>query len=100
MNKTLTTLDVLKGFADTVSIDASAQMPPDLMCSVMTANNRILAAAILQNGGELRVSQESIHASLASKTHIVAEPDTAGALKLTFATKEEIIHAPPEVLPL
>jgi hypothetical protein len=38
--------------------------------------------------------------SLASKTHIVAMAHDDGSLKLTFASREEILHAASELIPL
>ena len=75
-------------------------MPRSMVSSVMVANNRVLAAAMVQNGGELRISEEAMRESLSSKTHIVAVADDDGSLRLTFASKEEIIHAPAESVPL
>ena len=100
MNKSLSSLEVLKGFARIGSPDVSERMPRSMVSSVMVANNRVLAAAMVQNGGELRISEEAMRESLSSKTHIVAVADDDGSLRLTFASKEEIIHAPAESVPL
>ena len=100
MNKRLSSLEVLKGFARIGSPDVSERMPRSMVSSVMVANNRVLAAAMVQNGGELRISEEAMRESLSSKTHIVAVADDDGSLRLTFASKEEIIRAPAESVPL
>ena len=100
MNENLSSLEALKGFAEIVSTDISEHVPPGVVSSVMVANNRVLAAAIVQNGGELRISAEAIRESLASKTHIVAVTDDDGTLRLTFASKEEIIRASEDSVPL
>ena len=100
MNKRLSSLEVLKGFARIGSPNVSERMPRNMVSSVMVANNRVLAAAMVQNGGELRISEEAMRESLSSKTHIVAVADDDGSLRLTFASKEEIIRAPAESVPL
>jgi len=100
MNKSLSSLEVLKGFARIGSPDVSERMPRSMVSSVMVANNRVLAAAMVQNGGELRISEEAMRESLSSKTHIVAVAEDDGSLRLTFASKEEILHAPAESVPL
>jgi hypothetical protein len=93
-------LDVLKGYAETVSPEISAHIPRELLSSVMIANNRALAAAIVENGGELRISPDAVRVSLTTKTHIIATVGKEGALKLSFAPKDEIVNAPLRALPL
>ena len=74
-------------------------MPLGVVRSIMLANNRILAAAIVENGGELRISSESVHEILTTASHVMAVAVEDGALSITLASKDEII-AKPEALAL
>jgi hypothetical protein len=101
MNKSLSSLEVLKGFARIGSPDVSERMPRSMVSSVMVANNRRSGGGHRSRmAAQLRISEEAMRESLSSKTHIVAVADDDGSLRLTFASKEEIIHAPAESVPL
>jgi hypothetical protein len=51
----LKTLEMLKVYARGVCSEI-CENAPELLCSVMMANNRVLTAAIIENGGKLVIS--------------------------------------------
>jgi hypothetical protein len=66
-------------------------MPAEVVCSVMVVNNRILTAAIIENGGKLVISPESVHEMLTGVKHIVAVTNEDESITLSLALKEEIL---------
>jgi hypothetical protein len=95
----LNTLEMLKVYARGVCSEISEKMPPELLCSVMMANNRVLTAAIIENGGKLVISPDSVSEMLTNIAHVCAVANEDGSLTLTLAAKDDII-AKPEALPL
>jgi hypothetical protein len=60
----------------------------------MVANNRILAAAIIENGGKLTISPDAVHEMLANSGHVFALAAQDGSLTLRLASKDEILSRP------
>lgn len=88
---------MLEGYAG--AFGALDNMPSWVVHSIMLANNRILAAAIIENGGELNISSESVHENLTAAGNVMEVATEDGALTVTVASKDEII-AKPEASPL
>jgi hypothetical protein len=88
------TLEVLKAYARAGALGACNEMPLEVVRSIMLANNRILAAAIIESGGELRISSISIHEILTTASHVVAVATEDDALTITLASKDEIFTKP------
>jgi hypothetical protein len=89
-----TTLEVLTAFVRGVASGVCEKMPTEIVCSVMLANNRILAAAVIENGGKLTISPDSLHEMLTTTSHVVAVASEDGSLAIILASKEEIITNP------
>jgi hypothetical protein len=87
----LNNLEMLKAYARGCASGASEKMPSDLMGAVMLANNRLLAAAIIENGGKLGISSNSVHEMPTTASHVVAVAAEDGSLAITLASKDEII---------
>jgi len=83
------TLQALKAYVR--AFGALDNMPPEVACSILLANNRILAAAVIENGGELNISSNSIHEILTPASHVMAVAAKDGSLKITVDSKDEII---------
>ena len=94
------TLDVIKACAHSTSAETARHLPPKVVASVMAANNRVLKAAIIENGGELRISSEAIFKTVGNPEHVVATTEEDGAIKLSLASKEEAADPSSDVLPL
>ena len=75
-------------------------MSPGIITEIMAANNRLLKAAIIQNGGELVISPESFYEMFQNSQHVVAYSDDAGNVKLSLASKESIDQSQVDLLPL
>lgn len=90
----MNTLEMLKAYARQVSSGACEKMPSQMVCSVMVANNRILAAAIIENGGKLIISPGAVHEMLATNGHVVAMAAQDGSFTLSLASKDEILSIP------
>ena len=88
------TPDVLTAYARGVSSGVCEKMPPEIVCSVMLANNRILAAAVIENGGKLMISPDSVHEMFTTTRHVMAVAGEDGSLAITLASKDEIIANP------
>lgn len=95
-----TALNVIKACAHTASVTMSSALPPEVLASVMAANNRVLKAAIIEHGGELRISRESIFETVGNPEHIVATADGDDAIKLALVSKKDAENPDPRVLPL
>jgi hypothetical protein len=88
------TLDVLRAYVRGVSSGVCEEMPSEIVYSVMLANNRILAAAVIENGGKLMISPDSVHEMFTTTSHIMAVAVEDGSLAITLASKDEIIANP------
>ena len=96
----MNTVKMLKTYARAVSADCWERMPGEMVHSVMVANNRILAAAVIQNGGKLHISTEAIHEMItATDHHLIAVAEEDGSLTVSLAPKEAIL-ATPEMMAL
>jgi hypothetical protein len=95
----LNTLEMLKSYSRGVSGGICEKLPSDLVCSVMVANNRVLTAAIIENGGKMVISPDSVYEMLTSLKHIEAVANKDGSLTLSLVSKTQII-AKPEAVPL
>jgi hypothetical protein len=99
MNETPDTLKVLKAYAKSVSTEFSDALPRELLSSVLVANNELLKAATIQNGGEMLISPEAIYKMFIESHHLVATVNDDGSIKLSLAPKEKILNSP-DLLPL
>ncbi len=90
---------MLESYARGVSSGSGAKMPSKVARSVLVANNRILAAAIIENGGQLVISPNSVDEMFANKGHVVVVPNEDGSLTVTLASKDAIL-AQPEAMAL
>jgi hypothetical protein len=91
MNESLNSLEMIEAYAESVSAEMAEELPSQLLASIMEEDNCILTAAIIENGGELLISPESVYPAMTRMRHIVAA---------VIASKEEIIHAEPGLVPL
>ena len=96
----MNTLDLVRACAKCSVAEMPAEISPDIITEIMAANNRLLKAAIIENGGELVISPESFYEIFQNKQHVVAWSDEAGNIRLSLAAKESIEHADFELLPL
>ena len=88
----MNTLKLLEAYVRSLSAEGCEQMPPDTICSVMIANNRILTAAVLENGGELTISTRSVHEMLTlNGSHLVATLNDDDSITVKLAAKSEIL---------
>jgi hypothetical protein len=88
------TLDVLTAYVRGVSSGVCEEMPSEIVYSVMLANNRILAAAVIEYGGKLMISPDSVHEMFTTASHVMAVAGEDGSLAITLASKDEIIANP------
>jgi len=96
----MNTFDLLKVYSTKSSAEMQKRMDAGIIASLMSANNRVLKAAIIQNGGELVISPESLYRSFENMEHVVASSDDTGSIKLFLAAKESIDRAQLDLLPL
>ena len=90
----MNTLEMLKTYAREISPGVCETIPSEVVCSVMLANNWILAAAIIESGGKLLISSESVCEMLTGSTHVVAVTAEDGSLTVSLAAKDEILSNP------
>ena len=81
-------------------VEMHHKMPPEVVSALMTANNRMLKAAIIENGGQLTITPESFYEMFHNKLHVVASSDEDGNIKLSLAGKETVNHPESELMPL
>jgi hypothetical protein len=91
MTEIQNTLQLLKAHATELAGDGCERMPAGLMSCLMMVNNRILTAAIIENGGKLRISAESVREMFRTAKHVVAVAHEDDSVTLSLAPKEEII---------
>ncbi len=87
----MNTVEMLKAYVREASTDVGEKMPLKIARSIMVANNRILAAAIIENGGKLLISPDAVFEMLTNNGHVVAVSNEDGSLTVTLASKEEIL---------
>jgi len=100
MNESLNTLEMIDVCAESVSAQIVEELPSRLLASIMEKDYRILMAAIIENGGEMLISSESVYKSMNSTRHVAAMAEEDGSIHLTLASKEEIIRPESELVPL
>ena len=93
MNESLNTLEMIEACAESVSARIAEELPSQLLAATMEKDYRLLMAAIIENGGELLISPESVYRSMKSERHVAAVAGYDGSVKLTLATKDEILRA-------
>ena len=91
MTETQNTLQQLKAHAHELAGNGRDDMPAGLISCLMMVNNRILTAAIIENGGKLKISAKSVHAMFRTAQHVVAVADADDSVTLSLAPKEDII---------
>jgi hypothetical protein len=89
MTEIQNTLQLLKAHARELA--GAERIPAGLISCLMMVNNRILTAAIIENGGQLKISAESIHAMFRTAKHVVAVADDDDSVTLSLVPKEEVI---------
>jgi len=93
MNESLNTLEMIEACAESVSTQIVEELPSLLLASTLEKDYRLLMAAIIEHGGTLRISPESVYESMRSARHVAATAGVDGSVNLTLATKEEILRA-------
>jgi hypothetical protein len=91
MTEIQNTLQLLKAHAHELAIGGCESMPAGLISCLMMANNRILTAAIIENGGKLKISAESVRAMFRTSQHVVAAAHDDDSVMLSLAPKAEVI---------
>jgi hypothetical protein len=91
MTEIQNTLQLLKAHAHELAGDGCEGMPAGLISCLMMVNNRILTAAIIENGGKLRISAESVRTMFQTTKHVVALAHEDDSVTLSLAPKEEVI---------
>jgi len=100
MNESLNTLEMIDVCAESVSAQIVEELPSQLLASIMEKDYRILMAALIENGGEMMISSESVYKSMNSTRHVAAVAEEDGSIKLTLASKEELNQTKSELVPL
>ena len=100
MKTAVETLNLLKFFSEQSAAGLHHKMPSHVIAALMTANNRMIKAVIIENGGHFEITPESLYAMFHNKQHVVASSDEDGNVKLSFAPKESIEQREGELLPL
>jgi hypothetical protein len=90
MTEIQNTLQLLKAHATELA-EGCGRMPAGLISCLMMVNNRILTAAIIENGGQLKISAESVRAMFQTAKHVVAIAHEDDSVTLSLAPKEDII---------
>jgi hypothetical protein len=93
-------VNIVKSIAENSSPELAGEISPEMLASVMSANNQMLKAAIIENGGELMISPEAIYETLVSLEHVVAEPVGNGAIRLSLALKKAVLEKETEMMAL
>ena len=91
MTEIQNTLQLLKAHAHQLAGESCKDMPAGLISCLMMVNNRILTAAIIENGGQLKISAKSVQAMFRTANHVVALAHTDDSVTLSLAPKEEVI---------
>ena len=76
------------------------KMDSNMIALLMAANNKVLKAAIIENGGKLVISPDSLHESFDNMEHVVASSDDTGSMTLVLAAKASIDQSKLDLLPL
>jgi hypothetical protein len=98
MNESLNTLEMIDVCAESVSSQIVEELPSQLLASIMEKDYRILMAAIIEHGGEMLVSSESVYKAMNSTRHVAAVAEEDGSIKLMLASTEEITRATSELV--
>jgi hypothetical protein len=99
-HKITQTLNVVQSDAKRLALAARDRLPADLVSQLLSANNQMLKAAIIQHGGGLEISTQAIYETLTHKGHVVATENEDGSIRLSLARKQEIEQAGSELLAL
>src|ERR1700722_8482555 len=91
MTEIQSTLQLLKTHAHELAGAGDERIPAGLISCLMMVNNRILTAAIIENGGKLKISAESVHAMSRTAKHVVAVADDDDSVTLSLVPKEDVI---------
>ncbi len=91
MTEIQNTLQLLKAHAHELVGDDASSMPPGLLSRRMMVNNRILTAAIIENGGKLNISAASVREMFQTSKHVVAIAHHDDSVTLSLAPKEEVM---------
>lgn len=94
------TINVIQAYAYTAAAEMVHKLPSNLLAALMATNNRVLKAAIIEHGGELRISAESVCEMLENAAHVVAISEKDGTVRLSLAAKETADEPNSDVLPL
>jgi len=100
MKESLNTLEMIDVCAESVSAQIVEELPSRLVASIMEKDYRILMAALIENGGEMLISPESVYKAMNSTRHVAATTGEDGSVKLKLATREEINRTKSELVPL
>jgi len=100
MTEQIDTMQVLTSWAKHVTSDIAPDMPLEVLKAILFANNQILKAAIIENGGTLTISPDSVYEMLQNRHHVVAEATDDGFVTLSLAAKEDIASAKHDLVPL
>ena len=70
--------------AKRLALAAKDRLPADLVSQLLSANNQMLKAAIIQNGGGLEISTQAIYETLTHKGHVIATENEDGSIRLSW----------------
>jgi len=93
-------MDVLIVSAKRSATEMHKKMPVDIIATLLAANNQVLKAAIIENGGELVIYPESLYEMFQNTQHVVASSDDTGCIRLSMATKKIIDQSESVLCPL
>jgi len=96
----MNTMELLIFSARNSAADMYAKMPAETFATLLAANNQMLKAAIIENGGELVIHSESFCKMFQNPLHVAAAADDGGCVKLSLVTKNVLDDSNCALVPL
>jgi len=96
----MNTMDILIFSARNSAADMCTKLPAEIFATLLAANNQMLKAAIIENGGELVIHSESFYKMFQDPLHVAAAAGDGGCVKLSLVTKNILDDSNCALVPL
>jgi hypothetical protein len=96
----MNTMEILISSARNSAADMYPKMSAEIFATLLAANNQMLKAAIIENGGELLIHSESFYKMLHDPLHVAAATDDEGCVTLSLVTKNVLDDSECALVPL